>query len=58
MDFHTVYNTQDKIHVILGKGEIVDGDVEKLRRIKSWPGLSEQLRLIDKWTPAGFALSV
>jgi hypothetical protein len=25
---------------------------------KSWPGLSEQLRLIDKWTPAGFALSV
>ena len=26
--------------------------------VESWPGLSEQLRLIDKWTPAGFALSV
>ena len=25
---------------------------------QSWPGMSEQLRLIDKWTPAGFALSV
>ena len=25
---------------------------------ESWPGLSEQLRLIDKWTPAGFTLSV
>ena len=26
--------------------------------LQSWPGMSEQLRLIDKWTPAGFALSV
>ena len=28
------------------------------KRAQSWPGMSEQLRLIDKWTPAGFALSV
>jgi uncharacterized protein YecT (DUF1311 family) len=32
MDFHTVYNSQDKIRVIIGKGEIVDGDVERLRQ--------------------------
>jgi hypothetical protein len=29
-----------------------------LQRDQSWPVMSEQLRLIDKWTPAGFALSV